>query len=260
MRWYKIAKNFNKSGNREALRRNDLHVDLRVYVGEPTDFSNENDMISKIKSVIVAAINKSLDVIGIVTKSGCEIGFKARQIAKDSEYDLWICPGQEYVCADKISIVAYNLQKNLQQGLMYEQAVAEVRKQNGFVLAMQLSKRASQQLEKYSGTPMAPDAVEIANDKQGGYKDLNITYPKFENSASTNANELEKSYTFTIISRKDFEKMNLMPPGEGSDYVPEYLEQDDIENPNPQISPEPTTEPTIDTIENPNIQSSQPIG
>lgn len=243
MRWYRIAKiiqNEEKTAQeRMSLRRNDLHVDMRVYVGEPTDFSNANDLTSKIKSIVVAAINKSLDVIGIVAQAGPEIGIQAQQIANQSQYDLWVCPGQEYQCIDKFSIVAYNTKAPLKQGMTYEQAAKETHRQGGSVMVMNLSKRAAQQLNKYKGTELAPDFVEIANDKSGGFKDFDVDYPKFENSASTNANEMEASYTFTIISRKDFAKMNLMPLDEGKEYTPEYLEQDDIENPNPQVNPNP---------------------
>ena len=245
MRWYRTAQKIEtgkrdiseRSEMREALRRNDLHVDLRVYVGEPTDFSNANDMTSKIKSIIVAAINKSLDVIGIVAKAGPQIGQQAQQVVKDNGYDLWVCPGQEYYCVDKFTIVAYNLQTPLQQGLMYEQAAKQIRKQGGVIMALGLSKRAAQQLNKYSGTELAPDCVEVANDKQGGFKDIEIDYPKFENSASANANEMEKSFTYTVVPRKTFEKMNLLPQDEGREYTPEYLEHDDVANPTPQIDP-----------------------
>jgi hypothetical protein len=241
MRWYRIAQTIEtrkqETAGREALRRNDLHVDLRVYVGEPTDFHNENDMISKIKSVIVASINKSLDVIGIVAKAGPEIGQRAQQVVQENGYDLWVCPGQEYYCADKITIVAYNLQKPLQQGLLYEQAAKEIRRQGGVIMAMGLSKRSASQLNKYENTELAPDCVEVANDKQGGYKDIDTSYPKFENSASTNANEMEKSFTFTVVPRKTFEKMNLLPQNEGRDYTPEYLQKDDAANPTPEMNP-----------------------
>ena len=49
------------------------------------------------------------------------------------------------------------------------------------------------------------------------------------NSASKNAKMLEETNVYTLISRKDIEKLGFIPPGAGKDYVPKYLRRQDVE-------------------------------
>ena len=37
--------------------------------------------------------------------------------------------------------------------------------------------------------------------------------------------DFEKTNIFSLIQRKDLENMKVIPPGQGSDYVPEYLKE-----------------------------------
>jgi hypothetical protein len=86
-----------------------------------------------------------------------------------------------------------------------------------------LTRNKVTQLDKLQGSGYAPDAVEIYNQKNGGYRDLNIDFPKFVTSASTSANELEQSNAFTLIERKEAEKIGLLAPNQGIDFEPKYL-------------------------------------
>ena len=78
-------------------------------------------------------------------------------------------------------------------------------------------------IDKLQGSAYAPDAVEIYNEKAGGYRDLQVDFPKFVSSASTSANDLEASNAFTLLPRQEAEKMGLLAPNEGVDFEPKYL-------------------------------------
>ena len=70
---------------------------------------------------------------------------------------------------------------------------------------------------------MLPMLLKYIIKKNGGYRDLNIDFPKFITSASTSANELEQSNAFTLIERKEAEKIGLLAPNQGIDFEPKYL-------------------------------------
>ena len=93
----------------------------------------------------------------------------------------------------------------------------------GFIMATNVSKRQLQLLDKLQGSDSAPDAVEIFNSKSGGYRDLNIDFPKFVSSGATSATDLEGTEVFTLLDRKSAEDMRLLAPNEGVDFVPKYL-------------------------------------
>ena len=80
------------------------------------------------------------------------------------------------------------------------------------------------------GSLYAPDAVEIFNAKVGGYRDLNINFPKFVSSGATSATDLENTNVFTLLDRKDAEEMKLLQPEEGIDFVPKYLNPQGVQN------------------------------
>jgi hypothetical protein len=73
------------------------------------------------------------------------------------------------------------------------------------------------------GSKFAPDGVEIFNAKAGGYRDVDIDFPRFVNSGSTSANELDDSNVFTLIQRKTAQEMGFLQGDEGVDYTPKYL-------------------------------------
>lgn len=223
MPWYRSAKNVF------ALRKNVLRVDLHVHVGDLADFTDEQLRKTTIKSVLSAAIIKGLDVVGIVAHDGPQIGLEAIQVAKNEGIDLWVISGQEYVCTDKLRILAFNLSQPLPANLDYESAAKFVHKNNGLVMAIDITRRQAQMLNRVFGTPAAPDAIELYNAAVGWYMDLDINaeYENFTNSAAKNAKMLEETNVYTLINRKDFEKLGFLPPGAGTEYVPKYLKNQD---------------------------------
>ena len=194
-----------------------------VFIDEEKAFADENYLNSTIKSILTAAIIKGLDVIGILTPKTPSIGWKAVQMAKQQEMDIVVVPGQTYICQEGIELYIYNVQQPIKPNLTFVEACRTAHSLNGFVVASNITKRQVQMLDKLQGSDSAPDAVEIFNSKIGGYRDLNIDFPKFVSSGATSATDLENTDVFTLVDRKTAEQMRLIQPEEGVDFVPKYL-------------------------------------
>jgi hypothetical protein len=216
MSWY------SQHHYRYALRKHMLRVDLRVYPGDLTQ-SNQNDTQSVLKSILTSAIIKGLDVVGIVSNTGPETGWQAHNIAKESHLDIFVVPGEEYRCADKFQLVVFNLKEPMHLNLPVDKAIQFAHDRGGWVLAINVTKRQAQHLNKMKDTIHAPDAIEIYNDISGGYTDIDVEYHRFASSASSTPVMLEKSKTYTLIQRKEMESMGLLPEAEGVSYIPQYL-------------------------------------
>lgn len=215
--WYKTSKTCT------ALRKHVLRVDLCLFIDDEEAFSSQSYLESTIKSMLTASIIKGLDIVGVLTRNTPIVGWKAVQMAKEQKMDLVVLPGQVYKCRDKEEIYIYKLQKPLRPNLTLTQACFEAHNLGGFVVMTNVTKRQNQILDKLQGSLNAPDAVEIFNEKVGGFKDLNIDYPKFISSGATSANELEISNVFTLIERNKAEEMKLLLENEGVDFIPKYL-------------------------------------
>jgi hypothetical protein len=206
-----------------ALRKHVLRADLCVFIDDERAFTDENYLNSTIKSILIAAIAKGLDIVGIVTPNNAVIGYKAVQIARQQQMDITVLPGFSYICQDKEELYIYKYPKQIKQGLPINQVCKIAHDDGGFVLATNISKRKAQTLDKLQGSEYAPDAVEILNAQTGGYRDLNIDFPKFVSSGATSGNELESINIFTLIDRNVAEEMGLLSEGEGEFFVPKYL-------------------------------------
>ena len=215
--WYGIAREC------VSLRKHVLRVDPCVFIDEETTFSNRNVLESTIKSILTAAIIKGLDVVGILSKSSSQVGWLAWQMAKQQQMDITVLPGQTYICTTKEELYIYKLKKPLKPGLDLANACNEAHKLGAFIIATNLTKQKAIDLDKLQGSAYAPDAVEIYNEKVGGFQDFNIDFPKFVSSASTSGNDLEASNAFTLLPRREAEKMGLLAPNEGVDFEPKYL-------------------------------------
>lgn len=215
--WYGIAKECT------SLRKHVLRVDPCVFIDEETSFSNRNVLESTVKSILTSAIIKGLDVVGIVTKNSPAVGWMAWQMAKQQQMDIAVLPGQTYMCSTKEELYIYKLQKPIKSGLDLPTACATAHKLGGFVIATNMTRQRVIDIDKLQGSAYAPDAVEIYNEKAGGYRDLEVDFPKFVSSASTSANDLEASNAFTLLPRQEAEKMGLLAPNEGVDFEPKYL-------------------------------------
>ena len=222
--WYKTSKEIT------ALRKHVLRVDLHTHVGEITDFNNPNDLLSTIKSLISAAIVKGLDVLGVVSHAGPQIGIQARQLVAQDGLDLFIIPAEEYYSADKVRFIIYNMNEQMPQNMIAEQAIVYAHQKGGWVMAINVSKRQLQNFNKIKGTTSAPDAIEIYNASSGGYRDIHTEYPTFISSAAKNSRDLDNLNIFTLIEREEIEGMGLLPTDYGKEYTPQYLQK-----PQPQL-------------------------
>ena len=215
--WYQISKQC------VALRKHVLRVDLCLFIDKETAFSNENFLNSTIKSLLTAAIIKGLDVVGVLSEASPNIGLKALQMAESQKMDLKVIPGQTYKCVGKELLYIYKVQQPVPENLTIDKACEYAHKNGGFVVAANVSKRQVANLEKLQGSTYAPDAVEIFNDKTGGFRDFNIDFLKFISSGSTSANELEISNSFTLMDRHKLAEIGLLAEDEKVDYTPKYL-------------------------------------
>jgi hypothetical protein len=198
--WYSISKQAT------ALRKNVLRVDLCVFVDAETTFSTLDYLHSTVKSLLTAGIINGLDVIGILS-SDVNVGLRALELAKALKMDISVIPGQTYICLQKEELYVYRLTQQIPQGLTLDKVCEFAHKNNGFVMATNISKSAADMINKLKGSIYAPDAVEVFNAKIGGYRDLDIDYPRFVNSGATSANDLEAKNVFTLIPRQEAAEM-----------------------------------------------------
>jgi hypothetical protein len=142
-----------------SLRKHNLRVDLRVYTGEELEPPNTQEIQAKLKSILSSAIIKGLDVVGIVSKFGIEVGITGKQVAEQSHIDIKVLPGQDYKSADGFNVVFFNLQQNIQPNLNIQQAITMCKRQGGKVMLYDLSRGQAKAIEHWHDQPFAPDLV-----------------------------------------------------------------------------------------------------
>lgn len=215
--WYHIAKECT------ALRKNVLRVDLCIFIDKEEAFSNEDYLNSTIKSILTSAIINGLDVVGILSPETPIVGLRAKQMAIQQQMDIVVVSGQTYICSGKEELYIYNLAKPVPHNLSIDKACGFVHENNGFVLATNVNSKLGATLNNLQGSKFAPDGVEIFNAKAGGYRDIDIDFPRFINSGATSATDLDESNVFTLIPRKTAQEMGFIQGDEGVDYTPKYL-------------------------------------
>lgn len=194
-----------------------------VFIDKEEAFSNEDYLNSTIKSILTSAIINGLDIVGILSPDAPYVGLKAKQMAQQQQMDLVVVSGQTYKCSGKEELFIYNLLKPVPMNLSIDKACGYVHDNNGFVLATNVNSKLAITLNRLQGSKFAPDGVEIFNAKSGGYRDVDIDFPRFVNSGSTSANELDDSNVFTLMQRKTAQEMGFLQGDEGVDFTPKYL-------------------------------------
>ena len=216
--WYKIAKEC------VAIRKNVLRADLCVFIDKEEQFANVDYLDSTIKSILTSAIINGLDIIGILSADDPSVGLRAQKMSFDQKMDVVVVPGQTYVCRDNESLYIYKLTVPVPKNLTIDKACEFAHKQNGYVIAANVTKAIAQKINRLQGSIYAPDAVEIFNAKIGGYRDVDIDFPRFLSSGATSANELEENNVFTLLERKKAVEMGFIHEEQGVDYTPKYLQ------------------------------------
>ncbi len=194
-----------------------------VFIDKEEAFSNEDYLNSTIKSILTSAIINGLDIVGILSPDAPYVGLKAKQMAQQQQMDLVVVSGQTYNCSGKEELYIYNLLKPVPMNLSIDKVCGYVHDNNGFVLATNVNSKLAITLNRLQGSKFAPDGVEIFNAKSGGYRDVDIDFPRFVNSGSTSANELDDSNVFTLMQRKTAQEMGFLQGDEGVDFTPKYL-------------------------------------
>lgn len=194
-----------------------------VFVDKEEAFSNEDYLNSTIKSILTSAIINGLDIVGVLSPDTPIVGLRAKQMAKEQQMDIVVAPGQTYICSGKEELYIYNLLKPVPRNLSIDKACGFVHDNNGFVLATNVHSKLAPTLNRLQGSKYAPDGVEIFNAKSGGYRDVDIDFPRFVNSGATSASDLDNSNVFTLIQRKTAQEMGFLQGNEGVDYTPKYL-------------------------------------
>jgi len=215
--WYHTAKECT------AIRKNVLRVDLCVFVDKEEAFSNEDYLNSTIKSILTSAIINGLDIIGVLSPDTPNVGLRAKQMAIEQQMDIVVVPGQTYICLGKEELYIYNLLKPLPRNLSIDKACGFTHDNNGFVLATNVNSKLALNLNRLQGSKFAPDGVEIFNAKSGGYRDVDIDFPRFVNSGATSASDLDDSNVFSLMQRKTAQEMGLIQGEEGVEFTPKYL-------------------------------------
>lgn len=216
--WYKTAKEC------VAIRKNVLRVDLCVFIDKEEQFANEDYLNSTIKSILTSAIINGLDIIGILSSDDPSVGLRAEQMSIEQKMDVVVVPGQTYICRDNESLYIYRLKRPMPKNLTIDKACEFVHKQGGFVMATNVTKAIGQKINRLQGSLFAPDAVEVFNAKVGGYRDIDIDFPRFVSSGATSANELEENNVFTLLERKKAVEMGFIHEEQGVNYTPKYLQ------------------------------------
>lgn len=194
-----------------------------MFVDKEESFSNKDYLNSTIKSILTSAIINGLDIVGVLSPDTPSVGLRAKQMAFQQQMDIVVVPGQTYICSGKEELYIYNLLKPVPRNLSIDKACGYAHDNNGFVLATNVSSKLGPTLNKLQGSKYAPDGVEIFNAKSGGYRDIDIDFPRFVNSGATSANDLDNSNVFTLMQRKTAQEMGLIQGDEGVDYTPKYL-------------------------------------
>ena len=194
-----------------------------VFVDKEEAFSNEDYLNSTIKSILTSAIINGLDIVGVLSPDTPIVGLRAKQMAKEQQMDIVVASGQTYICSGKEELYIYNLLNPVPRNLSIDKACGFVHDNNGFVLATNVHSKLAPTLNRLQGSKYAPDGVEIFNAKSGGYRDVDIDFPRFVNSGATSASDLDNSNVFTLIQRKTAQEMGFLQGDEGVDYTPKYL-------------------------------------
>jgi hypothetical protein len=209
----------------EAIRKHSLRVDMRVYPVDPTSHFNDEQIRGGIMSTLNSCLMRGLDVIGVVFPGGPSVGLAAKEIARSENLDLLVLSGEDYSCIDNAKLIVYGLNHPMPSGLDAERACLYAHQHGAWVLSYNTTKRQAQHANKNARAPSAPDAVEIYNDHEGSFQDIDIELPKFVSSSAYGAHELQRAKTYTVISREDFEGMGLLQEGELEEFVPDHIKK-----------------------------------
>jgi len=224
-----------------ALRKHNLIVDLHVHAAELVSPDGNiveapyDIQVRHVYDIITSAIQKSMDVVGIVGHDSFQPGEIAKKIVQENRYDLKIFSGVEVASSEKISVIVYEAQTIPKIGESIQNICYRAHKEHGFVMAVQPYGKQVHLLNKIVNTRYAPDFVEIYNEATyGGYikafidSDIDKSYTLVINSAAKTPKEFLESEMMSRVPRKKFVELGVMTEDEGVNYIPNFIRNDQI--------------------------------
>jgi hypothetical protein len=202
-----------------ALRKHLMRFDPRVSIHMSFDDPN---LEATINSFISSAIISGLDIAGFVSEDP-RTPFKAVEIARNNNVDLYILPGQIYKTQDGFNIIIYKKPDKYIEGLTLEQILSDANKNNYLTLVYDFGKQKASTLFKLGEDGIRPTFVEIFNGKSYGYLFVATNTYEVVSSGAEKSSELEISKIYSHVPRKDMEEFGVIPAGQGRDYIPGYL-------------------------------------
>lgn len=213
--WYKFA-----------LRKHMMRFDPRVVINVDI---NDSNLEASITSIISSSIVKGLDVIGMVSYNP-QVPYRAMDISKKQNVDLFIIPGQIYKTIDGFDVIIYNSLEKYPDGMDIKSLLIKTESNGHKTLVYNLGKQKSNILYKLGESGIKPTLVEIFSSKSYGYMYVKTNTYEVVSSGAENSSELDKTNIYSHVPRKDLENMNLLPPGQGEEYIPGYLEKVNVGN------------------------------
>jgi hypothetical protein len=197
-----------------------MRFDPRIMINSE-DSANLNSIVS---SLISACLIKGLDIAGFVSDNP-QTSQVAVNLAREQNVDLYVLPGTSYKTVDGFSVVIYNKPDIYTPGLTIEQVLADCQKNHYISLVYNLGKQTSGKLLKLGeGKDIKATFVEILNAQTAGYQYIPTNTFEVMSSGVETANDIERNNIYSHVSRKDMEERGVIPAGQGTDYVPNYLQ------------------------------------
>ena len=197
-----------------------MRFDPRVVIHLPFDDPNID---STINSFISSAIISGLDVAGFVSEDP-RVTFRAVEMAKNNNVDLYILPGQIYKTQDGFNVIIYNKPDKYPPNIPLKQLLLDTNKNHYLTMVYETGKQKASTLFKLGEEGIKPTFVEILNEKSYGYLFIPTNTYEVVSSGAEKSSELEISRIYSHIPRKDMETLGVIPEGHGANYTPGYLE------------------------------------
>lgn len=186
-----------------AIRKNFLRVDVHVSFPPQYEVSDPAYAKSMCQDYLEAATLRGLDLVCIIS-DWLYPGRVAQEIIQQKGIDLIALPGIEMVTSDNLTLLAININKEIEQRLDFEHVCKRIYNEGGFTVVVAPPKRWAHKLNNYINEPWAPVGVEVYNAHFMEFTNYNLdaAYEPFIASGAMSAEELLNTTLHTKIDRK----------------------------------------------------------
>lgn len=221
MSWYKTA-----------LRKHLLRLDPRIILDVNYDDGNRDAVIN---SFISSAVIKGLDIAGLVSVD-LRTPWRAKEIAKTQNIDLFVIPGQIYKTSDGFETIVYNSAEVFQQGLDLSQFLSTANQKQLPTMIYNIGKQKAKTINRLAKQGIKPTFVEIFSAKSFGYLYVETGCYEVVSSGVNTVHDLEITNIYSHVPRKDMENMHIIDENAGMNYTPSYLQNVQQEQPQQEIA------------------------